>query len=67
MKKINEDFNVPYYVFEELVEYIELSHHGYSKPMKWENIKALVMLAVVNERLSNEQADFLIRNYCREK
>jgi len=66
MKKINEDFNVPYYIFEELVEYIELSHHGYAKPMKWENIKALVMLAVVNERLSKEQATFLIERYGRE-
>ena len=23
MDKINEDFNVPYYIFEEIIEYIE--------------------------------------------
>ena len=23
MKKINEDFNIPYYIFEEIVEYVE--------------------------------------------
>ena len=25
MEKINEDFNIPYYIFEEIVEYVELT------------------------------------------
>lgn len=25
MNKINEDFDIPYYIFEEIVEYIELT------------------------------------------
>ena len=67
MEKINEEFNIPFYIFEEIVEYVELTSNNYSKPMKWENIKALLILAVVNKRLSNEQADFLEKTYCREK
>lgn len=66
MEKINKDFNVPYYIFEEIVEYIELTKQGYCKSMKWENIKALLRLAKVNNRLSNEQVDFLIKKYNRE-
>ena len=34
---------------------------------KWENIKALLGLAVVNKRLSPEQAKFLEEKFCREK
>lgn len=66
MEEINKDFNVPYYIFEEIVEYIELTKQGYSKSMKWENIKALLRLAQVNNRLSNEQVKFIIEKYSRE-
>ena len=66
MEKINEDFNIPFYIFEEIVEYIEQSAKGYSKSMKWENIKALLRLAIVNKRLSNEQVDYIIKKYNRE-
>lgn len=66
MEEINKDFNVPYYIFEEIVEYIELTKQGYSKSMKWENIKALLRLAKVNNRLSNEQVNFIIEKYNRE-
>lgn len=66
MEKINTDFNVPYYIVEEIVDYIELTSKGYCKTMKWENIKALLRLAKVNNRLSNEQVDFLIEKYNRE-
>ena len=45
MEKINEDFNVPYYIFEEIVQYVEESAKGRSRCMKWENIKALLGLA----------------------
>ena len=66
MEKINRDFNVPYYIFEEIVEYVELSEQGHCKCMKWENIKALLRLAKINNRLSNEQVEFIISKYNRE-
>ena len=34
--------------------------------MKWENIKTLLRLAVVNNRLTKEQAEFLEKEFCRE-
>lgn len=66
MKKINEDFNVPYYIFEEIVEYVELTAKGYSKCMKWQNIKTLLGLAKVNKSLTQEQVNFLKEKFCRE-
>lgn len=66
MEKINKDFNIPYYIFEEIVEYIEQTAEGRCRTMKWENIKALLRLAKVNNRLSNEQVDFLVEKYGRE-
>lgn len=59
MNRINEEFNIPYYIFEEIVDYIGESAKGYSRCMQWENIKGLINLAVINNRLSKEQADFL--------
>lgn len=64
---INKDFNVPYYIFEEIVEYIELTAQGNCKCMKWENIKSLLGLAKINNRLTNEQVEFIIENFNREK
>ena len=67
MNTINEEFNIPYYIFEEITEYIELTAKGHCKCMKWENIKSLLNLAVVNKRLSRRQAEFLEKEVCREK
>ena len=66
MNTINEEFNIPYYIFEEITEYIELTAKGHCKCMKWENIKSLLNLAVVNKRLSRQQADYLKEKFCRE-
>lgn len=66
MEKINEDFNVPYYIFEEIVEYIELTAQGHCKCMKWNNIKSLLRLAQVNNRLTEEQVKHIIETYNRE-
>ena len=66
MEEINKDFNVPYYIFEEIVEYIELTKQGHCKSMKWKNIKALLNLAKVNNRFTQEQVDFIIEKYSRE-
>ncbi len=66
MEQINEEFNVPHYIFEGIIEYVELTAKGYCKCMKWENIKSLLNLAVVNKRLSKQQADYLKEKFCRE-
>ena len=66
MEQVNKDFNVPMYIVEELVDYLELTAKGYSKCMKWENIRSLLRLAVVNERLTEQQAEFLEKEFCRE-
>lgn len=66
MKQFNEEFNILYYIFEEITEYIELTAKGYSKCMKWENIRKLLRLAVVNDRLTEQQAKFLEKGFCRE-
>ncbi len=66
MIEIKKDFNIPFYIFEEIVEYIEQTAQGRCKSMKWNNIKALLRLAQVNKRLSSEQVNFIIETYCRE-
>jgi len=64
---INNEFNIPYYIFQEIVEYVELTALGKNKISKWENIKTLINLAVVNKHITREQGDFLVRIYSREK
>lgn len=66
MKPINKEFNVPYYIFEEIVEYVELSAQGHCKSAKWNNIKALLRLAQVNNHLTEQQVNHIIKTYCRE-
>lgn len=66
MDKINKDFNVPFYIFEEIVQYIELTAQGNCKTAKWNNIKSLLKLAQVNNRLSEQQVQHIINTYCRE-
>ena len=66
MEKINKDFNIPYYIFEEIVEYVELTAQGHCKCMKWDNIKSLLRLAKVNNRLTEEQVNYSIENFNRE-
>ncbi len=66
MEQVNKDFNVPMYIVEELVDYIELTAKGYSKCMKWENIKSLLKLAKINNRLTDNQVQYIINTYCRE-
>ena len=66
MEQLNKEFNVPYYIFEEIIDYVELTAKGYSKYMKWENIRTLLRLAVVNNRLTEQQVKFLEKEFCRE-
>lgn len=66
MEKVNEEFNIPYYIFEEITEYVELTALGHKKSMKWENIKSLLGLAKLNKRLTEQQVNHLIEKYSRE-
>lgn len=65
MNKINPEFNIPYYVFEEIVDYIECKNN--SKCSNWEKVKMMLQLAVINNRLTESQSNFLIQTYNREK
>ena len=65
-KLINPEFDIPYYIFDEIVEYVEKTAQGRCKTMKWENIKALLRLAKINNRLSEAQVEFIINKYNRE-
>jgi len=66
MDEINKDFNIPFYIFDEITQYLELTAQGYCKTAKWNNIKSLLKLAQVNKRLSSEQVTHIINTYCRE-
>ncbi|MGN1310378.1 MAG: hypothetical protein ACI4VP_01490 [Clostridia bacterium] len=66
-KVINPEFDIPHYIFDEIVEYIEQTAQGRCRSMKWENIKSLLNCAVLNKRLTRQQADNLEETYCREK
>lgn len=66
MSKINTNFDIPYYIFEEIVEYIELKSDGSYKTSKWENILLLLNTAVMNKKLTYEQAEYIKKTFCRE-
>lgn len=66
MEQLNKEFCVPYYIFEEIVDYVELTAKGYSKCMKCENIKSLLKLAVINDKLTKKRAKFIEKEFCRE-
>ena len=57
---------IPDYIKNELDEYIKSTSIGKSKPMKWRNIKSLLGLARMNNRLTHEQVEFIIKKYNRE-
>lgn len=67
MENINKNFDIPYYIFEEITEYIELTAIGKCKTMKWKNITSLLNLAVINNRLTEQQAVYLKQTFCREE
>lgn len=66
MENINEDFAIPYYIFEEIVEYVELTAQGHCKSMKWDNIKSLLKMAELNNRLTEKQVNYILETYNRE-
>lgn len=66
MEKPTENFIVPDYIAEEILEYIEQTAQGRCRCMKWENIRALLRLAIINGRITKEQAIFLEKKFSRE-
>lgn len=63
----NKDFDIPYYIFEEMIEYIEQTAQGRCRCCKWENILKLMSCAVENNKLTETQYQYLKENYCRER
>lgn len=61
------EFNMPYYIFEKIVQYVEETAQDRCRASKWKNIKALLGLAKVNNRLTQKQVDIIIKEFCREK
>lgn len=66
--KINNlEFIIPFYIFEEIVEYVEEVALGKCKSEKWQNIKKLLRLAFINDRMTKEQVKYIEKKYNREK
>lgn len=67
MEKLTKNFVVPNYIASEILEYVEQTAQGKCKCMKWRNIQALLGLAIINGRITREQADFIEKIFCREE
>lgn len=55
------EVNMPYYIFEKIVQYVEETAQGRCRASKWKNIKALLGLAKVNNRLTQERVEIIIK------
>lgn len=66
MEQTNKEFTVPFYIVDELIFYIEETAKGHCKISRWNNIKALLNCAKVNNKLTEQQVKYIIDNYCRE-
>lgn len=63
MKEKILNFDVPEYIMDEIKEYTKDVENGKCKCMKWENIKALIGLAVLNNTITKEQGDFIRKQF----
>ena len=66
MSEINSNFDIPFYIFEEIVEYIDFKSNKIEKASKWDNILLLLNIAVANNKLSYEQSEYIKKTFCRE-
>ena len=66
--KRNEDGEVyiPFYIVNDIVEYIEYKGGISSKTKRWSNISTLINGAVLNNRLKKEEATKIKETFCRE-
>lgn len=63
---VNEEFNIPFYIFDEIIEYFELTEQGKKNPVKWANVEALMGCARINKRLTMKQIEEIRKRCCRE-
>lgn len=64
--KIDEEFNIPYYVFEAIVNYVEHSAKETYSRESWNEVVMLINMAQMNDRFSESQAKKLKEKFCRE-
>lgn len=64
-KELNKEFDIPFYVFEAIVNYVELSAKGITTSEDWNEVVMLINMAKMNERLTESQATRLKRKYKR--
>lgn len=62
-----EEFNIPYYVFEAIVNYVEHSARGTYSRESWNDVVMLINMAQMNDRFSESQANKLKERFCREE
>ena len=67
MEKTTKNFVVPNYISEEILEYIEQTAQGRCRCMKWRKLQTLLGLAIINGRITREQADIIEELFCIEK
>lgn len=58
-KNINENFDIPFHIFNEIVEYVNKGKPDYM----WRNIYTLIKMSEYNNKISSSQAKYLIDNY----
>ena len=56
---MDKDFNIPFYIFEEFIKYYRKD----KSIVVWDNLVALLNLAKVNGRFTQDQVDFLKKEY----
>ena len=57
---------IPNYLVEEIKEYTQQTKQGRSRYTKWENIRALLGMSVVNNRITRKEATAIEKKYCLE-
>ena len=64
----NEDGEtyIPFYIVNDIVEYIEYKGGISDKIKRWSNISTLINGAVLNHRLTREEATKIKEKFCRE-
>ena len=66
MQITNPNFDIPFYILEQIAEYLELTAKGYKEPRRFEKLKMSLNMAKMNGRLSQEQVDLIMEKYNRE-
>lgn len=56
MEKIEDEFNVPSYLLEEIIDYIDSGRTNAKK----NNLYTLIKIAEVNERFTSSQAEYIL-------